>query len=825
MQNPKVDLIVGNLTEVIESGLERAATFYALVAFVRLSGISSLLSTLQKFVQAGGEVKLLTGDYLYVTEPEALEAIWKLGPDVEARLWRSHGRSFHPKAYLFDSDESAEVIVGSSNLSLSGLTSGIEWNLRVTDAKFPQPDPFDAFQQLFYSDATVPINQVTIAAYRKEHASRSVQPTTLWTTEDRDDPFKEPLALAEADDDAFHQGPLCSPRDAQIEALEALVETQREGFAKGLVVLPTGLGKTFLAAFFANRFHRVLFVAHREEILRQAEQTFRAVMPERTTARYRGPSETMANTTFASVYTLSAKRHRERFLPDCFDLIIIDEFHHAAARSYEALIQHFTPQFLLGLTATPERTDNKDVYAICDGNLVYDLSLGAAISRQWLVPFLYYAVYDPIDYGSITWRGRRYDEWELTQAQLRDDYGQAVVAAWQKYHGQRTLVFCSSRVQSRYLAEQFMQRGIRARHVDGTTPTTDRQIALQQLASGDLDAICSVDLFNEGVDIPVVDTILLARPSDSMVVFLQQIGRGLRRAEGKHLCTIIDLVGNYRHVDQRLTALGVISLAAWTNVHVAKPELPGGSEIHVDDFKVIELLTRLQRRITPRRAQLKEAYVDLKLDLGHRPSYLEFHLKSGTESQWIRREYGSYMGFLSVLEELNPEEKQAFEQGRDWIETVERTLMQRSYKMVLLKMALRRGSTWIAPLSALDAAQPFYDYLHAARYRQADCDAQAVLRQSFSPPAVAALITTMPIHHLVRSSPAQFHWVNGQLTFTPGVTTDHLETVRLWTEQVVDYRLHVYFYRPRSLSRKTKSVQGSQSEQPPGESPSNPGRP
>ncbi|MCL5065392.1 MAG: phospholipase D-like domain-containing protein, partial [Firmicutes bacterium] len=223
MQNPKVDLIVGNLTEVIESGLERAATFYALVAFVRLSGIASLLSTLQKFVQAGGEVKLLTGDYLYVTEPEALEAIWKLGPEVEARLWRSHGRSFHPKAYLFDSDESAEVIVGSSNLSLSGLTSGIEWNLHVTDAQFPEPDPFDAFQQLFYSDATVPINQVTIAAYRKEHASQSVQSTMLWTTEDRDGPFKEPLALAEADDDASHEGPLCSPREAQIEALEALV--------------------------------------------------------------------------------------------------------------------------------------------------------------------------------------------------------------------------------------------------------------------------------------------------------------------------------------------------------------------------------------------------------------------------------------------------------------------------------------------------------------------------------------------------------------------------------------------------------------------------
>ena len=211
----------------------------------------------------------------------------------------------------------------------------------------------------------------------------------------------------------------------------------------------------------------------------------------------------------------------------------------------------------------------------------------------------------------------------------------------------------------------------------------------------------------------------------------------------------------------------------------------------------------------PRREQLKEAYVDLKLDLGHRPSYLEFHVKSGTYSQWIRREYGSYIGFLSVLKELNSEEEQAFEQGRDWIETVERTLMQRSYKMVLLKVALRRGNTWIAPLSALDAAQPFYDYLHAARYRQADCDAQAVLRQPFSPSAVAALITTMPIHHLVRSSPAQFHWENGQLTFTPGVTTDHLETVRLWTEQVVDYRLQVYFYRPRSVSRTTKSVQGS----------------
>ncbi len=684
----------------------------------------------------------------------------------------------------------------------------------MIDANFSKADPFTTFLQLFYDDATVPINPVTIASYREERAIQGLPPTTSLTTEEAEDVGEPPLETFppdERDGESALQGQ-CSPRDAQVEALDALVETRREGFEKGLVVLPTGLGKTFLAAFFAQHFNRVLFVAHREEILRQAENTFRAVMPNRTIARYQGHSPQTADLTFASVYTLSAKRHRERFRPDAFDLLIIDEFHHAAARSYDALMQHFTPQFLLGLTATPERADNKDVYAICDGNLVYHLTLDAAIGRQWLVPFSYYAVYDPIDYASVTWRGRHYDEWELTHAQLQEEYGSAVVAAWQRHHGQRTLVFCSSRVQSRYLADQFLRRGIRVRHVDGTTPMAERQIALQQLASGDLDAICSVDLFNEGVDVPSVDTVLMARPSDSMVVFLQQIGRGLRLAEGKNRCTIIDFVGNYRHVDQRIAALGVASLAAWANPKMTIPRLPEGCEIHLD-FQVIDLLARLRRRMTPRRERLKEAYINLKHESGHRPTYLEFHLKSGLDSQWIRREYGSYIGFLSALEELDSREQRAFEQGQGWLETVERTLMQRSYKMVLLKVALSRGSEWTQPISATEAARPFYDYLHAAPYRHADCEAQPVLHQPFSAAKVASLISSMPMHHLAHSAASYFRLVDDRLTLATGVDSDHVDTLCQWTDQAVDYRLHLYFYEHHSAEAKTPSALHSKSAQ------------
>lgn len=788
----KAELIRGDLRSHIDQALTRPGTFYAVVAFLRVSGLSTLMGPLRRFLDTGGEVKLLTGDYLYITEPEALRMLLNLGPTLELRLWRSFGRSFHPKAYLFDTEAHTEVIVGSSNLSRSGLISGVEWNLKVQDPEFKGTDPFSAFLELFYAESTEPVNPVTIRAYQAERVSQETKGVWREVSEAEENVVEIASTLPEGTDEVVRADGVWEPRAAQQEALEALRLSHQEGFSKGLVVLPTGLGKTYLAAFYAKDFPRVLFVAHRDEILRQAERTFRAVMPDKRVTRYDG-HQTDGDVVFASVYTLSAKRHRERFTPERFDLIVVDEFHHAAARSYQALMQYFQPQYLLGLTATPDRADNKDVYALCDGNLVYQVSLSEAINRGWLTPFSYFGIADPIDYTEVTWRGTHYDEDELIRAQLHDRYGDAVVGAWTRYHGQRTLIFCSSRSQSRYLAERLRAVGVRALHVDGITSAGERRRAVSQLFEGALDVLCSVDLFNEGVDIPTVDTILLARPTDSPVVFLQQIGRGLRLAQGKTRCVIIDLVGNYRHVDRRLKALGIASLTAATR-QMAVEELPKDCEIELD-FEVIQLLRQLRRRRSPPTELLHHAYMALKADLGRRPTYLEFHLQSGVDSGLVRKIFHSYVGFLEALDELAPQEVRTWEQAQGWLNTIERTTMQKSYKMVLLWVMLERGSAWIHAISAHDAAMPFFAYLHAARYRHGDVDAQRAFWEPFREDVVASKIAEMPMHHLAQSAPDYFSQQDRSMSVhVSAATQSDLDRIAEWTREIVEYRLHRYFY-------------------------------
>ncbi len=787
----RAELIRGDLEAHIARALAQSGTFYAVVAFLRRSGVGLLKEPLTRFLEAGGEAKILTGDYLYITEPEALETLMDLGSNLEVRLWRSDGSSFHPKAYLFETEAETAAIIGSSNLSRSGLTSGVEWNLKVQDVPFDGVDPAHAFLELFYAEATEPVNAVTIGHYRREREA-NVRGREGWElSEDREG---EPAVSSEPITETLEEPlRLFAPRPAQAEALEALEATRVEGFAKGLVVLPTGLGKTYLAAFFAQSFRRVLFVAHRDEILRQAERTFKAVMPERSIARYDGyQRDREGDMVFASVYTMAARRHRAQFSPSAFDLVVVDEFHHAAARSYQSLIEYFQPQFLLGLTATPDRADNRDVYALCDGNLVYQMTLSEAINRHWLAPFSYFGVKDPIDYGRLTWRGTRYDEAELIHAQLQGQYGDAVLDAWMRYHGTRTLVFCSSRAQSRYLTERFRAVGVRARHVDGTTPLSTRREVLEQFTEGTLPVICSVDLFNEGVDVPAVDTILLARPTDSMVVFLQQIGRGLRLTEGKTRCTIIDLVGNYRHVDRRLEALGIASLSALSPTHVEG--LPDGCNMTLD-FDVIELLRQLHRRNSRPKDLLRHAYLALKAELGRRPTYLEFHLQSGVDSGLVRKTFQSYVGLLDALNELSPEESKTWERALGWLNALERTRMQKSYKMVLLRAMLDRGPRWVDPISAKDVAYPFFQYLHDARYRHVDVDGQPVLRAPFRLALVAAKIAEMPMRHLAESAPDYFRLEDGVMSVqVPVDAPGDRDRLAIWTRDIVEYRLHRYFY-------------------------------
>ena len=432
----KVKLITERLIEHLVTEIDRAKSIYVLTSFAMKSGVKVIRESLKSAAERGVDIKICTGDYLFVTQPEALMALIDIHSNIEVRLWQSNGVSFHPKAYIFQYEESGTLIVGSSNLSRSALTSGIEWNLLLDQEA--GPGAYDLalktyIEDIFHSDQTVPVNEETIKNYRDQYEKYHQKHDNLvktWTELEEIELMLPSNDHSEAEvvmDSSATYGEI-KPRFAQPEALEQLDTALEEGYNRALVVMATGLGKTYLAGFFARKFKRTLFIAHREEILHQAKRSFAQIMPVRSGGIYNGKIKNAeAQMIFASISTLSMKQHLEVFQPDTFDLIIIDEFHHAAATTYQRVLDYFKPQFLLGITATPDRNDNKDVYAICNGNVAYRIDFLEAIQRQWLAPFKYVGVYDDTDYSQLTWLGTRYAEEDLLKVQLREEMAENIL--------------------------------------------------------------------------------------------------------------------------------------------------------------------------------------------------------------------------------------------------------------------------------------------------------------------------------------------------------------------------------------------------------------
>ena len=368
------------------------------VAFILQSGVDILEPHLLDLLeQRNGTLRLVTGDYMDATDPDALQRLLDLPGKVHLRLFQTAQSkiSFHPKSYLFTtSNKRSTAYVGSSNLSRSAICTGVEWNYRIAPGAGSELQQVrQAFEALFHPPDTVPLNDTTLAHYRK-----------------RRKPPAQPLLRTPPDVEPPKEIP--GPHPIQQEALRALNQTRERGNKAGLVVLATGLGKTWLSAF-----DSVLFVAHREEILGQAMRTYRRIRPHASFGFYTGQEKSNdANVLFASVQTLGKAKHHQQFPREHFDYIVVDEFHHAAAATYRRLIDYFEPHFLLGLTATPERTDGGDLLGLCGENLVYRCDLAEGIRRDLLCPFRYYGVPDEVDYSNIPWRSSRFDPEALTNA-------------------------------------------------------------------------------------------------------------------------------------------------------------------------------------------------------------------------------------------------------------------------------------------------------------------------------------------------------------------------------------------------------------------------
>lgn len=495
------------------------------------------------------------------------------------------------------------------------------------------------------------------------------------------------------------------PRGAQIEALYELKRSREEGFKKGLVVGATGIGKTYLAAFDSRDYKRILFIAHREEILIQAERAFKSIRQDDSSGFFTGAhKDRNADMLFATVQTIGREEYlnEEFFKRDAFDYIIVDEFHHAAAGSYSNILDYFSPRFLLGLTATPERMDNKDVFALCDYNIVYEVRLKQAINKGYLVPFRYYGIYDgTIDYDSIECRNGKYNEDELEEALMINKRAQSIINHYRKYESRRALGFCASRRNAEYMAEWFNENGIKACAVVSgeSRDTAHRQEAVRALNKGDIRVIFSVDMFNEGLDVPSVDMVMFLRPTESSTIFLQQLGRGLRKAPDKKYLNVLDFIGNYKKaslIPYFLTG-STLDKPSSTRVIPKEEEYPEGCIVDFD-FRLIDIFTKQYQQNRDIKGQIHEEFLRIKELLGRRPSRLDMFTYMDDEvyvNMKRRRElniFSDYLAYLCSIGEDEPGEKELLDTPvHDFIRFIENTSMNKSYKMPVLLAFYNNG--------------------------------------------------------------------------------------------------------------------------------------
>lgn len=558
-----------------------------LVSFLKWSGVSALRPELARFLERRPRaMRVLTTTYLGASEPEAIEDLISLGAEV--RVSYDHRRTrLHAKAWLFHREsEFSTAFVGSSNLSAAALLDGCEWNVRLSTIDNP---------------AILSKLAVTFQQYWDDPGFEPYDRARFLEVSTRRDEQRDALARAVRLRAYPHQEAV----------LEALAVERARGHWKNLVVAATGTGKTVVAALDYARYRaegrpaRLLFVAHREEILQQSLATFRAALQdghfgELLVGRHR---PVMADAVFASIQSLHADRIRE-LAPERYDVVVVDEFHHAEADSYRRLLEHVRPQLLLGLTATPERADGRSILGWFDGRVAAEIRLWDALDQGLLSPFQYFGVHDGTDLSMIDWRAGRYDVDALDRVFTADDVRaravlRAVAAHVRVPQKMRALGFCVSVRHATFMAEFFNRSEIPARVVHGGTPDAERAAALRDLSQGTVSVLFSVDLFNEGVDLPTVDTVLFLRPTESATVFLQQLGRGLRQADGKACLTVLDFIGNAHRrfrFDQRFRALlgGGSRKAIGDAIAEGFPFLPAGCDIRLDRESQEAVLTNLR---------------------------------------------------------------------------------------------------------------------------------------------------------------------------------------------------------------------------------------
>ncbi|NOI66430.1 DEAD/DEAH box helicase [Vibrio sp. 99-8-1] len=636
-----------NFFNELRSSFYSCKFFYINVAFISYSGLQILLDILKEARGKGIKGKVITSTYLNFTDPKALEKLRSFD-NIELKLFIAKPNlGFHPKGYIFEYENETKVIIGSANITQSALKSNVEWNVATkaeTDNKFVST-VLDEFNNVW--KCAVELTDTVLEEYRiflrdKVKSKRKASQFVLGESK-------------------------VEPNVMQSEALDNLNRLRSHGENKALAIAATGSGKTYMAAFDVRKADpkRVLFVVHREEILLDARKSFIHVMgKEPSDFGILSANQKDWNSDYLFATNMSIAKNLTRFDPSHFEYIVIDEAHHVSSDTYQEILDYFEPKFLLGMTATPERGDAQSIYENFDNNIAVEIRLRDALDADLVVPFHYFGITEA---ESIDYEGIDLNDISAVAKLLKTNRRVDHIISNMEFYGYdgdtcRAVGFCVSIEHAQYMAEEFNKAGIAACCLSSENSRQERQNAIAQLSDAEdpLKIIFTVDLFNEGIDIPSINLVLMLRPTSSPVVFIQQLGRGLRKHEDKSFLTVLDFIGNHNKAFLMAIALCGSRVYDKDSLKVAVKNdfssIPGCTHIQLDRISKEQILQQIEIENFNSMKYLKEEYLNFKLDLGNRiPLLMDFNIVDGAPDpiRYIKK-HRSYLNFLSKVEKNEP---------------------------------------------------------------------------------------------------------------------------------------------------------------------------
>ena len=640
IQRPETPLSLGSLLtgtrqdpsliSQVKKEISSANKIDMLVSFIKWSGIMLMKEQLEEFTNIeGNQLRIITTSYMGATDLKAIKYLETL-PNTEVKIsYDTHRTRLHAKAYSFYRNSGfSSAYVGSANLSQAAFTDGLEWTVKISQYEQPyQWQKITATFDTYWNDSEFE----TFRAEDKERLERALQSESVNTINE--------FQLPNFD---------IKPYGFQQEILAQIhVERELQDINKHLIVAATGTGKTMIAAFDFkqwrsdfknkndNREPTILFVAHRKEILEQSLYTFRAVLRDQNfgSLMVGGYSPSQLDQLFISIQTYNSKEFTERFDSSFYDYVVVDEFHHGSASSYQALLNHITPKSLLGLTATPERADGQNILIYFNDHVTAEIRLPDAINRKLLCPFHYYGISDVTDFSNIRWSRGGYDKEQLSNVLSNNDSRvkliiQKASETVLNINDVRALGFCVSKAHAEFMSDKFNKHGIKSEFLTADSDSDIRQTIKQKLVDKVINFIFVVDLYNEGVDIPEVDTVLFLRPTESLTVFLQQLGRGLRLNDDKDHLTVLDFVGqahkNFRYDLRFLALIGNSKKRIDDELKEGFPHLPAGCSIQLERQAKERILKNIKESFNNNRLRIIEKIRRFTGDTGIKLTLVNF---------------------------------------------------------------------------------------------------------------------------------------------------------------------------------------------------------